>query len=513
MEVARKIKEIEDLVGKLSVLQKILLGTEGSVTQILETATGSRVRIVTRVQEVVPADEMNATRLEIRPGEPVNYRVVEIRNATTDDVLIHAISYTPLSRLSEEFREDLLKADIPIGRIIQQHKIEARREILNARVLEAGPDVRTMFHMFRAEPLLSREYQIIHGGLPLIMIEEQFPYHHFLDERRILIETPSRIHLGLIDMHGGIGRVDGGIGIALDDPGTLLEAQANPALEVSGGDEQSRGIVTSAATSMLDALHAGGKVKFTLRAVCPRHTGLGSGTQLALATARAICELYGRPLPVRALARLTGRGGTSGIGTGAFEQGGFLIDGGHSFGEGEEKPAFSPSSASKGVVPAPVTIRHEFPADWGILLAIPCLPPGASGYGEIDIFRKHCPVPGEEVREISHEVLMRMLPGIVEHDLDLFGAAVNRLQNLGFKKVELSLQPPEVPALLDEMRNAGAACAGMSSFGPALYAIADSNLTVIERAARTFMEERGGGETRITSARNCGARVRCVGGP
>jgi beta-ribofuranosylaminobenzene 5'-phosphate synthase len=160
-----------------------------------------------------------------------------------------------------------------------------------------------------------------------------------------------------------------------------------------------------------------------------------------------------------------------------------------------------------------VTIRHEFPADWGILLAIPCLPPGASGYGEIDIFRKHCPVPGEEVREISHEVLMRMLPGIVEHDLDLFGAAVNRLQHLGFKKVELSLQPPEVPALLDEMRNAGAACAGMSSFGPALYAIADSNLTAIERAAQTFMEERGGGETRITSARNCGARVRCVGGP
>ena len=38
--------------------------------------------------------------------------------------------------------------------------------------------------------------------------------------------------------------------------------------------------------------------------------------------------------------------------------------------------------------------------------------------------------------------MMRMLPGIVERDLDLFGSSINTIQGLGFKKVELSLQPP-----------------------------------------------------------------------
>ena len=41
---------------------------------------------------------------------------------------------TPVDRLAPEFRDDLMKADIPIGRIIERHHIEARREILTAQV-------------------------------------------------------------------------------------------------------------------------------------------------------------------------------------------------------------------------------------------------------------------------------------------------------------------------------------------------------------------------------------------
>ncbi len=79
------------------------------------------------------------------------------------------------------------------------------------------------------------------------------------------------------------------------------------------------------------------------------------------------------------------------------------------------------------------------PADWKILLAIPDLPAGASGGHEADIFRRFCPVPLDEVRALTHEVMMRMLPGIVERDLDLFGSSINTIQGLGFKKVELEL--------------------------------------------------------------------------
>jgi len=508
MDITRSLIAIEEQVGRLSSVQKILLGTDGSVTQLLEAATGHSVTITTLVQEVIGADAAVAERLNIREGDPVNYRIVELKDAEKNEVLIYAVSQTPLSRLPPEFKEDLMRADIPIGKIIKRHRIEARREIVSARVSPAPDEISRIFSLCRNEPLLSRQYQIIHKGEPLIFIEEQFPYNRFLDERRVIVETPSRIHVSLIDLHGGSGRVDGGIGIALDDPRILLEARQSPVLEVAGCDSRTADRVREIATNVLAGIRAGGSASITVRTMYPSHVGLGSGSQLALATARALCELYGRTMTVKDLAMLVGRGGTSGIGTAAFEDGGFIIDGGHRFGPGCEKAGFAPSSASKGVPPPPVIARHAFPPDWRILLAIPDLPAGASGSHEVDIFRKHCPVPLDEVQALCHEVVMRMLPALVEHDLDRFGSSINAIQNLGFKKVEHRLQPPQIAILLDAMRASGAAGAGMSSFGPALYAIGDTDMREIERAAQTCMQEIGGGTTLITSARNCGAAVR-----
>jgi len=116
-------------------------------------------------------------------------------------------------------------------------------------------------------------------------------------------------------MHGGLGRVDGGIGIALDEPGILLEVQQSPEITVTGCDSAIQERLRGIASEVLLQIHAGSAVSITVRSHYPAHTGLGSGSQLALATARAICELYGKNVPVTELARLAGRGGTSGIGT------------------------------------------------------------------------------------------------------------------------------------------------------------------------------------------------------
>jgi beta-ribofuranosylaminobenzene 5'-phosphate synthase len=508
MDIARAIADMEAQVGRISPVQKFLLGTDGSVTQILESITGKKVVIRTLVQKIVPADLPTAQRLSIPEGDPVNERVVEIRTEGCGDVFIYATSSTPINRLSPEFRDDLMKADIPIGRIIQQHHIEARREILSTWAIPATEEISRIFSICKNEPVLARQYQIIHAGKPLIFIEEQFPYNRFLDTRRVIVRTPSRIHLSLIDMHGGSGRVDGGIGITLDDPGFLLEAELSPILSVSGGSPAVQERIGRIAGDVLQKLGAGGSIAITVRTSYPSHVGLGSGSQLGLAVARAISELHGRHIPVRELAKLVGRGGTSGIGTAAFEYGGFIIDGGHRFGINGEKSDFRPSAASRGVNPPPVIARHDFPSDWRILLAIPDVPAGASGPVETDIFRDNCPVPLSEVRELSHEVLMRMLPGIASHDISLFGSSVNAIQKIGFKRVEISLQPPQVIGLLDVLREAGAAGAGLSSFGPAVYAIGDTGITRIRQAAESYMKEHDGGTAIVTAARNTGATVR-----
>jgi len=187
------------------------------------------------------------------------------------------------------------------------------------------------------------------------------------------------------------------------------------------------------------------------------------------------------------LSQIVGRGGTSGIGTAAFANGGFIVDGGHSFGPWGEKHEFKPSSASAGIRPAPIIARHPFPADWQILLVIPRPDNPVSGPLETDIFRESCPLPRDEVREICHEVVMRMLPGVAGSDLHLFAASVNRIQEIGFKRVELARQPAVVHDLIRQLCEAGAACTGLSSFGPAVYAISAGDLSGLEQKAREIL--------------------------
>lgn len=102
---------------------------------------------------------------------------------------------------------------------------------------------------------------------------------------------------------------------------------------------------------------------------------------------------------------------------------------------------------------------------------------------------------------------MRLLPGVMEHDLDLFGAAVNRIQEIGFKRIERERQPLHLRELESCLRNAGAACAGMSSFGPVVYAVSGSGLDRLEAAARDLLGKKQAAFIR-TRADNHGAIVR-----
>ncbi len=505
------IEAVERQLPDLSPLQKVLLLTDGSVTILLEAAAGERVDVRTSAQDVVPADAVQADRLECALGDPVNRRVVNLVGARTGRIYVHAVSFTPLDRLMPGARDDLLAADIPIGRILLRHRMETRRELSAVGVVQAGMELGETFALPADAPVLCRRYTIIHGGKPLISIEERFPAAMWgggdalsAPVPRVVVEAPARLHLGLIDLHGGLGRVDGGMGVTLMAPTLKVEAERNGTLTVTGGDEETQARVRDAARRALDHLRVPGGAAIAIRRSMPRHVGLGSGTQAALAAGAAVCRLYGAALTPREIARIVGRGGTSGIGTAAFESGGFVLDGGHSFGPSGEKREFRPSAASTGVPPAPISARLPFPEDWPIVLAIPRRGRKVGGEREADLFREHCPVPVEEVRQICHEVVMRLLPGVAGHDLEIFASAVNALQALGFKRVEVGLQEPVVRGLIAGLREAGAACAGLSSFGPTVYAVTDGDPGELLRAAEALLAE-GGGDVVVTRGRNYGA--------
>ncbi|MFY9639221.1 MAG: chorismate lyase [Methanobacterium sp.] len=167
------IKKIENEVGKLSNAQKILLTTDGSVTTILDVIRG-HVKIETLEQKFVDADLEMAQLLNIEVGDTVNYRIVVIE---TEEPLIYAISLIAVKRLENDFKEDLIRADIPIGRILRKHNIESRREIKSVYYEDQSPEIKEIFKT--NSPMLTRTYNIIHNDEILIWLKETFPYTHF----------------------------------------------------------------------------------------------------------------------------------------------------------------------------------------------------------------------------------------------------------------------------------------------------------------------------------------------
>ncbi|HXY87895.1 MAG TPA: chorismate pyruvate-lyase family protein [Candidatus Acidoferrales bacterium] len=168
-----------DLQYKLSKLQKLILLTDGSITTLLEVITAKPVTVSTLVQKIVKADNEIAELLEIEEGDSINYRVVTLRNVDSAKPLIYAESYTPISRLLKEFKYDLMKADIPIGKIMQERKIESRREIEKIEMI-FNDEYSEIFDVSYHIPMLSRTYNIISNNMVLIRIIETFPLTSFL---------------------------------------------------------------------------------------------------------------------------------------------------------------------------------------------------------------------------------------------------------------------------------------------------------------------------------------------
>lgn len=159
----------------MNPIHRILLTTDGSVTTIIEAYTQKKVEIETLEQKIMPANAEIARILKVSEGDDVNYRVVYLKVGR--EIYAKAISYTPLKRLENSFREDLMRADIPIGKILKKHSIEARREINWGKIIfdnELGREFGVVKPMF-----LVRNYNIIHKGEILINITEYFPMEKF----------------------------------------------------------------------------------------------------------------------------------------------------------------------------------------------------------------------------------------------------------------------------------------------------------------------------------------------
>jgi beta-ribofuranosylaminobenzene 5'-phosphate synthase len=275
----------------------------------------------------------------------------------------------------------------------------------------------------------------------------------------VFVEAHARLHFGVLDLRGSLGRWFGGIGAAAPAPVVRLSARRSDRLTAAGPDaERAAGF----ARRFLEHHRLDAGAHITVEHALPSHSGLGSGTQLALAVGRALAEVYSIALDPVALSLAVGRARRSAIGTWVFAAGGLVVEGGRSRG---------------GEGCGPLISRIELPAQWHCVLAIPAGQPGLSGSAEAHAFSTLPEPPQQEVEHVAHLVLMALLPAAADGDLTAFGHALTELQEINgrwFAAAQGDTFAPGISrTLIDVMLSGGAAGAGQSSWGPAVYGIVD----------------------------------------
>lgn len=323
--------------------------------------------------------------------------------------------------------------------------------------------------------------------------------------RSLTVSAPSRLHFGLLSIGDQTERKFGGAGLMIDAPRTEVEIHCDRRLVLDVPDDSKEAVRASVALWLnafgpellrglpVDEIPVRLVVKNPLR-----HSGLGSGTQLAFATAAALQLAFGQPLPsAEEMAMAIGRGKRSAIGSYGFFEGGFLVD----RGVGDESIA-------------PLDMQTDFPEHWKIALIQPPSSKEETVFGdvEIDAFRKLPATTQAQADELASILKNRILPSVLNQDFATFAKSVTEYgYNSGMfycKAQGGAYASPAARAIVDRIQSLGEFAVGQSSWGPTIFAIGPS-----EKVTNWLVEKLGDGvedvacQIEVVSADNRGMRI------
>lgn len=319
---------------------------------------------------------------------------------------------------------------------------------------------------------------------------------------RVTVSTGGRLHVGFQNLSLARRRLYGGIGVGLAEP------RATVAAEPASGVEAADVLGERYARRAVEVLDVPG-VSLSIERRLPRHVGLGSGTQLALAVLAATARAYDLEPRVRERAPAMGRGGRSGVGVATFEDGGFVVDAGHP----TNRFTTEPPAEGDWTVPAVVS-RHDLPPAWRFLVLVPDADPGRSGGNEDASMRAVVERADPAVAdEIAGVVTRKLLPAVAEGRLESFGEAVaeiGRKNGTWYTDAQGGVFRPPAGVLVEALEGCPVLSGvGQSSWGPVVYGVTDRDHAAEARAAAedALDDNDLDGRVVVTAAANAGARV------
>lgn len=315
---------------------------------------------------------------------------------------------------------------------------------------------------------------------------------------QITVKSVCRLHLGFLDLRGDLGRSYGSIGVALRIPRTIVTADRAEHLIIENGN---RNRIMALVERFSQHYRVQPKVRIRLLDTIPEHSGLGSGTQLALAVATVLAMLYDIEADPYGISSIMGRGKRSGVGIAGFESGGFIIDSGRK------------SASPDGFEALPkVIFRHDFPADWCFVLAIPERTKGLSG-GEEDQAMSHLKPSRKISEEICRLTQIKLLPSLIDRDIVEFGEALTEIDirnGMFFEGVQGGIYRGQRSSnLLQCMLDCGAYGGGQSSWGPTIYGLVEivKAQHVADKVRDFFIEQGMSGKVLVSHGSNKGAEI------
>lgn len=176
MQTKLKPQHIEPL--NLSPLQRILLTTDGTLTEILEAYLLEKIQLVKLSEELVKITEY-IPALDLDIGTQVIERKILLRGKISLNNFIYAESIIVPERLEPSWKSRLIESQEPMGRLWLEHKLETFKEIIDSAI-EIAEDLSNYFNIEREDKILSRTYRVFSNKKPIIMITEKFPESYFL---------------------------------------------------------------------------------------------------------------------------------------------------------------------------------------------------------------------------------------------------------------------------------------------------------------------------------------------
>lgn len=288
------------------------------------------------------------------------------------------------------------------------------------------------------------------------------------------ITSPSRLHFGLLSFGDTTRRQFGGAGVMLDQPSLRVRFEPQREWHFAGTSADRVRELTERIVMRLSSLGRALQPQRIEVLAAPRgHVGFGSGTQLGLTIAAGL--LHSQALSLEGLEQLmllAGRGLRSSVGSYGFLHGGLIVEAGKYPGE----------------TLAPLVSHLTLPEAWRLLLVIPHASQGLSGAPEKEAFAKLPPVSPATSDRLAAELLLEMIPAAASADFARFAASVGHYGETAgscFATIQDGAYAnARVTAIVGALQDAGGAGVGQSSWGPLVFAWAESSCAAEELAQR-----------------------------